>query len=312
MVEESDKTYPSDPGNHNNASGKTLQLSTKEATAPQIPGQAVWLGVLVLGSVLVLGLLVWEGSKEKPSLHGVMNVGGGATRAILETLSSPIPASVEEEKRLGRRILKHVRWLPDQHKLTQRVRKVGKRLARFARRKELSYRFFVVPSASVNAFALPGGYVLITVGLLQLTDPKHDDSELAWVLAHELVHIERKHAWVQLRVWWMQQRLKGSPLEVPALWARLMTQLLRLGYSETMELEADRGALDLVRKADFLPKASISLMKKMQSLGGKRAASSSRHPWILGVQLTQKTLRQYWETHPHWDQRRATIQNKLH
>lgn len=312
MVDESDKTYPSNPSNNSNKPGETLQASSKEEVVPQIPGQAVWLGLLVLGSVLVLGLFVWEGSKEKPSLHGVMNVGGGTTRAILETLSSPIPASVEEERRLGRRILKHIRWLPNEHKLTQRVRKVGKRLARFAKRKEISYRFFVVPSSSVNAFALPGGYILITVGLLQLTDPKHDDSELAWVLAHELVHIERKHAWVQLRVWWMQQRLKGSPLEVPAVWARFMTHWLRLGYSETMELEADRGALDLVQKADFLPKASISLMKKMQSLGGRRSASSSRHPWILGVQLTQKTLRQYWETHPHWDQRRATIQNKLH
>lgn len=273
--------------------------------------QRVMLGVLLLGSLAVLGLFVWEGSQEQPSLHGVMQVGGRTTRAMLETLSTPIPATVEDERRLGRRILKHIRWLPNEHKLTKRVRRVGARLSRFTKRKELTYRFYVVPSTMANAFAVPGGYILITTGLLRLTDSKHDDAELAWVLAHELVHIERKHAWVQLRVWWMQQKFRGSPLEAPSAWARMFAHWLRLGYSEAMELEADRGAIALMKKADFLLEGAFSLMKKMQTLYKGRSSTISRHPWILGIQLTQKTLRQYWETHPHWKQRRERLRQAL-
>ncbi|PMP98116.1 MAG: peptidase, partial [Thermodesulfobacterium geofontis] len=69
------------------------------------------------------------------------------------------------------------------------VNSIGLKIAKVAERK-IPYRFYVVNSGVVNAFALPGGPVIITRGLLLQLD---NESQLAGVLAHELGHINARH-----------------------------------------------------------------------------------------------------------------------
>jgi len=75
--------------------------------------------------------------------------------------------------------------------LTRYVDEVGQRLSANARRADLSYRFQVLDDPIPNAFALPGGYVYVTRGLLLLTNR---EDELAGVIGHEIGHVEEKHA----------------------------------------------------------------------------------------------------------------------
>lgn len=75
--------------------------------------------------------------------------------------------------------------------IAKRINLLGRALARFSDRPDLPWRFGVLASDSVNAFAAPGGYVFITQGLY---DRLGDDDALAAVLGHEIAHITRRHA----------------------------------------------------------------------------------------------------------------------
>ena len=71
------------------------------------------------------------------------------------------------------------------------VNEVGQRLARASHRPELEYHFTVLDSPTVNAFALPGGYVYITRGIMAYLD---SEAEMAAVLGHEIGHVTARHS----------------------------------------------------------------------------------------------------------------------
>lgn len=101
--------------------------------------------------------------------------------------------STEEEVQLGRGIaaqLLGARPLVRDEALQQYVNRVGLWLAMQTERPDLPWRFGVMDSSDVNAFALPGGTILITQGLY---DRLRDEAELASVLAHEIAHVVQQH-----------------------------------------------------------------------------------------------------------------------
>src|SRR6266487_2880659 len=75
--------------------------------------------------------------------------------------------------------------------LQQYVSEIGMRLAAISERPNLPWHFTVVDVPAVNAFALPGGYIYITRGILPFLD---DESQLAGVLGHEIGHVTARHA----------------------------------------------------------------------------------------------------------------------
>ena len=103
--------------------------------------------------------------------------------------------SEEKEAEIGAQqhpqILKQFGGAYDDPALARYVTAVGERLAATAERKDLTYTFTVIDSPIVNAFALPGGYVYVTRGLLALA---RNEAELAGVLAHEIGHITARHS----------------------------------------------------------------------------------------------------------------------
>src|SRR5205085_2639859 len=76
------------------------------------------------------------------------------------------------------------------------LNQVGKNLALHSSRPNLPWTFGAVESDAVNAYSAPGGYVLVTKGLLKRIKT---ESELAGVLAHEMGHVNRRHAFEQYR-----------------------------------------------------------------------------------------------------------------
>ena len=79
----------------------------------------------------------------------------------------------------------------DDANLQRYVSDIGQELARHSHRPSLPWSFTIVDSPAINAFALPGGYVYVTRGLLAYLD---DESELAGVLGHEIGHVTARHA----------------------------------------------------------------------------------------------------------------------
>jgi predicted Zn-dependent protease len=101
--------------------------------------------------------------------------------------------SQDEEIELGRGIAANVLGaapLVRDEELQRYVNRVGLWLAMQTERPDLPWRFGVIDSTDINAFALPGGIVLVTAGLY---DNLRDEAELAGVLAHEIAHVVEKH-----------------------------------------------------------------------------------------------------------------------
>ena len=102
--------------------------------------------------------------------------------------------SEEQEISLGRQYSAEItKQMPeyDDQELAELVQAVGERLAANSHRPDLIYRFTVLDSKTVNAFALPGGYIYITRGMLAYLN---SEAELAAVLGHEIGHVTARHS----------------------------------------------------------------------------------------------------------------------
>lgn len=101
--------------------------------------------------------------------------------------------TVEQEKKIGEEEDKKVAQemgLLDDAGLTAYLDALGQRLAKESPRQDVAYRFHVVDMSEPNAFALPGGYVYVTRGLLVLANT---EDELAGVVGHEIGHVAARH-----------------------------------------------------------------------------------------------------------------------
>jgi len=99
------------------------------------------------------------------------------------------PEEIQIGHGIAENILGAAPLLPDS-RVQQYVNEVGRWLSLQTERPDLSWQFGVLDSSDINAFATPGGTIFITNGLLQRLN---SESELAGVLAHEMVHVLRKH-----------------------------------------------------------------------------------------------------------------------
>ena len=179
--------------------------------------------------------------------------------------------------------------LPPQDKELQvYVDSVGRRLAATSHRPNLPWEFNVVNTDQVNAFALPGGKVSITRGLI--TKMRNED-ELAAVLGHEIGHITARHSVVQytrgillsVAVAGVGVALSGSDYEsVGKLAAGVAGTLLLLSYSRDQERQADELGNEYMVRNNYNPKAMVSLFMLFQSLHksepGLIEAMLSSHP----------------------------------
>ncbi|MDP6345443.1 MAG: M48 family metalloprotease [Alphaproteobacteria bacterium] len=182
--------------------------------------------------------------------------------------------SIQDDIALGRRehpkMVKAFGGEYDQPRLTGYVRDIGQRLARFAEFQQFQYRFTVLNSPIVNAFALPGGYVYITRGLLVLAS---NEAELAGVLSHEIAHVNARHTAERISAQQMAQF--GLLLGAIGLQAAgLPSDLMRIGqtaavaaiqgYSRDQEFEADTLGLRYMSRGGYHPDAMASFLGSLR------------------------------------------------
>ena len=162
------------------------------------------------------------------------------------------------------------------------VNLVGRNLARQVERKDVTWRFAVLDTPSVNAMAFPGGIVVVTRGLYRLLA---SEDELAAVLAHEIAHVNRKHQWKVIQ----KQKLiamageavtKGNSDRTAQVVADLGTKLIARGLDKTAEFEADRDGVVIAARAGYDSSALISVMGRLEALPNNADTSLlfSTHP----------------------------------
>jgi predicted Zn-dependent protease len=152
------------------------------------------------------------------------------------------------------------------------VNHVGRWLALQTERPDLPWTFAVLDDNEYNAFAAPGGYIVITKGLLL---KMHSESELAGVLAHEMSHVLKKHHLIALRkaagtslatdLLSMGVQKKGLSPEV-LKWASAGTELYGHGLDRDDELEADRMGVVIAARAGYEPYGLPSVLQTLEAL----------------------------------------------
>jgi predicted Zn-dependent protease len=170
--------------------------------------------------------------------------------------------------------------------MNKRLNSIGEKLVKFSDRNDINYHFRVVSDKELNAFAIPGGFVYVNSGLMDIAN----DDELAGVVAHELGHIAAKHSVKRLQTVMGYQiflglvsGISGQPVMNDAL--NIVFNLVNLGYSRKDELLADKLAVRYVRRTGYSPIGLVTFFEKLKREGEKRGSNSklvflSSHPQI--------------------------------
>lgn len=221
-------------------------------------------------------------------LLGTLLLSGCATNPVTGEQDF-VMMSEDQEIAIGRQahgeILKQYQ-LYDDPELQRYVQEVGARLAEKSHRSELIYRFHVLDSTEVNAFALPGGYIYITRGLMSFLN---SEAELAAVLGHEIGHVTARHGVRQASA--AQMAGIGATIGaifVPQLRTQAGGQLINMagaallsGYGREHELESDRLGAEYLARQGYDPKAMldvIGVLKNQETYDKVLAKAEGREP----------------------------------
>ena len=153
----------------------------------------------------------------------------------------------------------------DAPELQDYVNQVGQKLAHNSHRPNLSYHFTVLDSAEVNAFALPGGYIYITRGILSYLN---SEAELGAVLGHETGHVTARHSVQQISaataanvgVQIASVFLPGLNTMGGSTLTNLLGNALLSGYGREHELEADRLGAEYLGRSGYDPQAMVKVI----------------------------------------------------
>ena len=189
--------------------------------------------------------------------------------------------------------------------VAQRVKQIGQKIVASSAASKSPYRFdfhLLADPTTVNAFALPGGQIFITEGILRQLKT---EGELAGVLGHEVGHVVGRHSAEQVAKSQLTQGLSGAAAvavydpERPstaaaAAGAAMVAKLMTLRFGREDELEADRMAVRFTADAGYDPRAMVGVMQTLERVGG----GSPRGP-------------EFTQTHPNPGNRIAEIERAI-
>jgi predicted Zn-dependent protease len=179
-----------------------------------------------------------------------------------------------------------------------RVQRLGAQLVSqsFAAKSPYKFSFHVLADPkTINAFALPGGPIFITEGLLRQL---RGEAELAGVLGHEIGHVIARHSSEQLAKAQLTQGLIGAAVigsgdYTAAQLGQVVGSMINMRYGRDDELESDALGIRIMAEAGYDPRAMARVMETLA-----KASSGSRQP-------------EFFSTHPHPENRQARIREEI-
>ena len=257
-------------------------------------GRHNWkLCLLISGAALVSGLLaaaLFCGCAEVSEAGaGIAQAAGVITADEAQSITRSAKAvektwqdlTPEQEYYIGRAVAAQVfqTYPPlDRPQANEYLNLLGQSLAIFSDRPETfgGYHFLLLDSDEINAFAAPGGLILVTRGMVRCCQ---SEDELAAVLAHEITHVEKKHGLSAIK----QGRLTSAFTIIASESAKQMggeelasltrefegsvgdvvMTLTTSGYSRKQERSADAAAVEILRRAGYPEMAMVTMLERM-------------------------------------------------
>src|SRR5215469_1286511 len=217
--------------------------------------------------------------------------------------------SDEEEVKIGDKLAEGYsaydeKLSPEEQGLEEYVSKVGTVLSSHAHR-HLPYRFHLIANrSSINAFSLPGGHVFVGEGLLDLMN---SEDQLAFILGHELEHIDHYHCAERVQI---EARFRRLKLGVVGELIHIPLEVWEVGYSKDEELEADREGLRLAALGGYSPYGAVSLFQKFNELHTEYVIHAKSPEQELS-ELAVQSLEGYFRSHPATYDRIAQVQRLI-
>ena len=206
-----------------------------------------------------------------------------------------------EERMYGEQIMRVLRGDPsylDDPETTDYINRLGYQLVSVSAARDIDFEFFVLRDSTINAFALPGGFIGVHTGLILAAQ---SESELAAVLAHEIGHVQQRHLARQLA----QQR-DNALITIGSLLLALLAARTEYGpqaamavgqaaaaqrslaFSRADEREADRVGFQILTAAGFDPQGMVSFFRRMEQ--GTRAYDSMAPEYLQTHPLTAERI----------------------
>jgi predicted Zn-dependent protease len=277
--------------------------------APKLIALVLLVGVTPLAvSAFDLGGAL-KGAAEKAGVKGSdVDALQGAAQAVSKSSEDITP---EQEYYIGRAVaakLLSTRKPYNDQAATAYVNLVGRTISEYSNRPETfgGYHFLILDSDEINAFAAPGGLILVTRGLLRCAT---SEETVAAILAHEISHVVKQHGLKAIK----QDRLNKAVIGVGSAAAQVLgpkdlanqtatfkdsvgditSTLVNSGYSRDQELEADQTALGNLRAVGYDPESLADMLRVMQrrlKAGGLDFAKTHPDPKIR-IDAIEKALK---------------------
>ena len=223
------------------------------------------------------------GQQEQPGLLDVLGVFGVKKKDIdllkkgVGVVQALQPIGEEAEITLGEAVAVEAfsRFGGEyrDERLTRYINLVGKTIADVSDRPNLNFHFAILNSQEQNAFAAPGGYIFVTIGLLKTLK---NEAELAGVLAHEVAHITQKHMLETIRRGALLSNVSELTLSAmnkdPKMFSNVIDEitdkLFTKGMDKDKEFEADVYGVEFAYRAGYHPSGLRDYLKTLKSQEG--------------------------------------------
>jgi len=207
------------------------------------------------------------------------------------------------ERRIGQSIIQEIRWRDpaylDDPEIEGYINRIGMRLVAASTQADSPFDFFVINDPSLNAFALPGGYIGVHSGLILAAET---ESELASVLGHEIAHVTQRHIAQLFGRQGQSSMIMLASLLVAILAARSDSQVSeaalaagqagaiqnQIGYTRTLEREADRIGLQILERGGFDTRGMPSFFERLHR--STRVYENNAPGYLRTHPLTQERI----------------------
>ncbi len=238
-------------------------------------------------TAVIIGLV-----KEKPqtplesTLAPFYQLIGNVPKTIDDSVRKMIPIDELDEKKYGEAIAQRFQYRANPKDATHiYVNEVLENLKQF-QKKEFTYQAVVMNSARPNAFAMPGGIIVVTQGLLDILE---SEGELLAILAHEMGHVERSHCLNAVKYELLAKKTGNAELGQLVDIATVL--LLRHSFSKTQENEADNYAFQVMENLPYDPACLSSAFQRLLDFQNTFAAGPNT-PEEADI------IRDYLSSHP--------------